>query len=294
MSRATIGNDSVGAIVMTMPIGVDVVGVVRDYQGDISYEQHPVSLPPEALSPLAPADRESLAVNIVRHLTPANPNNPQAWLQLLKDAVPPWAQVPGIAQLDLSRATISRDTAGHILVYAGIGVDVMATLRADSQGNVLFEQHPVSLPVAQRLLPLAPADLVSLAAIVERRAASQDPGGDVLWQELLADMTTGRAQATRFDGVDFLQASIAMDQQGGVKVQLALGVDVVGNLYADNQGHVTFEQHPVSLPGPHPLYALSQADRESLAANIERYLQSSGLNAADLWGKVVTDSLKCY
>jgi hypothetical protein len=293
--RTTIQRDPLGSIAAQFGIGVDVVGdLYADPQGNLSYEQHPVSYTGvHPLVPLSPADQESMAANIDRHLLAAEPGTSPLWLDVLGDAVPPWAQVLGLGALDMGRATIRSDDQGVIWVQFGIGVDSLGTLRADSQGNVSYEQHPVSLRGTFRLLPLSPADLGTLAAKVEQRLAAPDPAIAGLWQQLLSDTRAAQAQVSRFDGVDFRRATIRSDGQGGLTVQVGIGVDLVGNLRDDGQGNVSYEQHPVFFKGPHPLVALSMKDRESLAANIERYLLSTDVDTAYLWGTILLDSLKC-
>jgi hypothetical protein len=299
--HASIEKNSLGGITARFAIGIDQVGnLSTDGKGNLNYEQHVVSVGgPHPLLPLPPADRESLAANTKRYLLSQNPASVSLWQQLLGEALPPWAQASGLDTTDLQQAAVQTDQQGDIALMLVLGVDVVGNLRADAQGNVTYEQHVVSQPGQHQLLPLLPMDTGMLAAHIQQflgthvYRASLNGADIVLWQQLLGDLRSGLAQASRFDSIDFRRAAIQSGGNNDLLVRFAIGVDVVGNLHAGAQGDITYEQHGVSDMGPHPQQGLSPEDRESLLVNVQRYLFSTQPAVAPLWDELLTDSTKC-
>jgi hypothetical protein len=73
------------AIVGTLGIGVDIVGIVRDTRGAIVFRQHVVPRGPGiAFGPLSAADRASLTRALTRYLR-ATPHANRLWRTLLTD-----------------------------------------------------------------------------------------------------------------------------------------------------------------------------------------------------------------
>jgi hypothetical protein len=70
-----------GTLFGHLSLGVDVAATVHDHNHHLSFEQHPVVLPPGPHHPLSPADRASLATALA-----ANPPADTHWQQILADA----------------------------------------------------------------------------------------------------------------------------------------------------------------------------------------------------------------
>jgi hypothetical protein len=66
-------------------LGVDVSGTVRDAKQLITFEQHPVMLPPGSYRPLSPADQASLAAAIAKYVATTAAQNADLWKRMLAD-----------------------------------------------------------------------------------------------------------------------------------------------------------------------------------------------------------------
>jgi hypothetical protein len=64
---------------------VDVSGTVRDAKQLITFEQHPVMLPPGSYRPLSPADQASLAAAIAKYIATTAAQNADLWKRMLAD-----------------------------------------------------------------------------------------------------------------------------------------------------------------------------------------------------------------
>jgi hypothetical protein len=80
-----IAEDASGTITGHLGLGIDVVGTVQDADGVITFEQHPVPLPPGPLQPLSPADAASLAAALDTYISTANPPADPLWVQVAED-----------------------------------------------------------------------------------------------------------------------------------------------------------------------------------------------------------------
>jgi hypothetical protein len=74
-------DDSTGTVFGHLTLGVDVAATIHDHGHRLSFEQHPVTLPPGAYGSLSSADRASL-VQALRARAPADPH----WRQIQADA----------------------------------------------------------------------------------------------------------------------------------------------------------------------------------------------------------------
>jgi len=77
--------DASGAIVGHVGLGVDVVGTIHDANGDVTFEQHVVMLPPGPFQQLSAADKASLAAALDAYIAKAHPRANPLWDQIADD-----------------------------------------------------------------------------------------------------------------------------------------------------------------------------------------------------------------
>ena len=80
-----IVRDTSSAIVGHVGLGVDVVGTIHDANGDVTFEQHVVMLPPGPFRQLSAADKASLAAALDAYIGSAQPHADPLWDQVAQD-----------------------------------------------------------------------------------------------------------------------------------------------------------------------------------------------------------------
>src|SRR5207249_606822 len=78
----------------------------------------------------------------------------------------------------------------------------------------------------------------------------------------------GSAASHTFDGAHM--ADVKHDPRGGLTATFGAGVDMGGTIHADRNGKLSWEMRPVMMH-QQPLKPMSDADRASLAKNLEHF-----------------------
>jgi hypothetical protein len=178
----SIKADAKGAITASGGEGVDMVVIVEDDHGRVTWGQHPVNGPAPKMNNLSVADRASLSESLDKYMK-AHANADPLWKQLYHDVTPTMLPPPEPAHSVFK--TIRLGSIG-IEASGGTGVDMVITIRADEKGELSYAEHPVMGPAPAKFQPLTPQDKQALAEAIEA-FLKKNPGADQLWKRLLGD-----------------------------------------------------------------------------------------------------------
>lgn len=146
--------------------------------------------------------------------------------------------------------------------------------------------HPIDLWVT-----LFDQEMPSLLAALKEAEKNISPGLDPLClRSFIHELTQAieNQPSTRFNNARF--SDIAQDRNGAIVGHFVLGVDVAGMIH-DAHEIVTVEQHVVPMPPGH-FRRLSHADRASLIAALENFINTAQPPANPLWNQVLADLQK--
>jgi hypothetical protein len=144
--------------------------------------------------------------------------------------------------------------------------------------------HPIDL-----WRRLAYDELAQIVAALDTEAHKLPPGLDAgLFHAFLAHarLEVSRQPSSRFTDARF--GDIARAPDGAIVAHYGIGVDVAGTVH-DAAGRITAEQHVVPMT-PGRFRRLSRSDRLSLAAAIDRFVQTAPPPVSPLWAELAADA----